>query len=734
MDLIVGTSLSVIDALLPIVILRTCQEKCDAFPTDSELEDSSESRQVAARIIARLRQGSSTFWPVLRNASLLSSFFTLALVFVTGEASHVHRDSYVLDMTCVKQLFFFSGVLNGTLLVTMSLLVMATSPVMPSFLTAFSNAIQIGVFCKSNLVVYNWLGLAGCWFFSVCFVLAQLYSQWRGEKKAIEIAPARNGWSILRTITVILVLCVSISGIARISWDHTKAPALGEPECQMRESLNAELRPAQDFKFNSTVNDAYLGSRPDVDTVADLQMILERCIEVEGGLGVDDVINCAKFLAQESDKYLSLPSEGERASERTPQDTALDNGSQKSMLTHYVKPSEAEPASKTSMGTCPGPIFPFHVYWTGPATWRLELFVKAYLTTQNLPCSRLYIWLDADVDSSAVDRMLCDDPIFRRFLPLVSRGDIQLKSWNLPSRIPIPKSTVPDAQTFHPHLHGQNLEMPLADNIIQDGTGKWLLLDPSLAHFTPVQISDAVRFVVLHLHGGVYLDMDVMLLRDLRPLLLQPHSFAEQWVERCPRPDFNTAVISVPANSSLSTYLLRGAVRMGMNFHPKVIGRMMLGDGRIEELAMLQNAVFDPLVTDLRRKGTENCTVPCHKNFEQVFRAEVDEPEKEWSAFEGAEGEGAVVERTMDKFFRGSFAYHIHNQVSLLCFSSPFSSIERYTDNHPQWQKFPEPTSWMDVITASQDGFFEGSRANVYGEKWEGPVISEYDRDTWPGF
>ena len=51
-----------------------------------------------------------------------------------------------------------------------------------------------------------------------------------------------------------------------------------------------------------------------------------------------------------------------------------------------------------------------------------------------------------------------------------------------------------------------------------------------------------------------------------------------------------------------------------------------------------------------------------------------------------------------------------------------------------QWQKFPEKTSWMDVITSAQDGYFEGSRTNVYGERWEGPRILEYDRANWPGF
>ena len=664
-DLILGVSLSVFDALLPVLILRTCQEKCDAFPPDVDGEDSNESRHVAASNVLRLRQG-STFWPTLRHASLLSIIFLIPLVFLTGEARHIYTNSYVLDMACVKQLFFFSGILNGTLLVVMSLTVMATSPVTTSFISAFGNAIQVAVFCKYSLVVYNYLGLAGCWFFSGGFLLAQIFAQWRGEDRAYEAAPARNSYSVIRAVTIILVLCISISGIGEITWKYNKAPAPPAPSCQMRESLMTEITPPKSYNFTSNARDDYLGTRPDVDTVADLSLILDQCMEVAEGLGVDDVINCLQFLTHNNDDYLSLPAagKGERASERSPSDTSLDSDNkQKGMLAHYVKPSEAEPASKNSIGTCPGPVFPFHVYWTGPATWRLELFVKAYLYTQNIPCSRLWLWLETDVDSQAVNRMLCDDPIFRRFLPLVDRGDIVVKAWNFPKRIPLPQDSVDDPTVFHPHLRGKNLEMSIADNIVQDSTGKWLIVDPSLAHYTSVQVSDFVRFVVLHLHGGVYLDMDVMLRRDLRPLLLQPQSFAEQWVERCPVPDYNTAVISVPANSSLSTYLVRGGVRMGMNFHPKVIGRMMWHDDRIEELAMLQNAVFDPLVTDLRRKGTKHCTVPCHKNFEQVFRAEVEEPELEWSAYRGEN-----TERTMDKFFRGSFAYHIHNQVSIFLF------------------------------------------------------------------
>ena len=53
------------------------------------------------------------------------------------------------------------------------------------------------------------------------------------------------------------------------------------------------------------------------------------------------------------------------------------------------------------------------------------------------------------------------------------------------------------------------------------------------------------------------------------------------------------------------------------------------------------------------------------------------------------------------------------------------------TDGMRQWNKFPEPHSWMDVITQAQDGFFAGTRTNPYGELWGGPSLEGFDRDDW---
>ena len=112
-------------------------------------------------------------------------------------------------------------------------------------------------------------------------------------------------------------------------------------------------------------------------------------------------------------------------------------------------------------------------------------------------------------------------------------------------------------------------------------------------------MSDTARFTILLLHGCLWCDMDIVLLRDMRPLTV-PHpvhgklAFGEQCVERAHIADYNSAVISTAANSSFSSFSLKAGVCMGMNFCPKVLGRMTWKEGRLKEFQMLDNTAFDP--------------------------------------------------------------------------------------------------------------------------------------------
>ena len=466
--------------------------------------------------------------------------------------------------------------------------------------------------------------------------------------------------------------------------------------------------------------DDYMGKRPPVDTVANLTLLVEEC---RGSYEIIEkmpyVYDCLQYLQHGESEYYYTPPAGERASEQPPKHSEyLNSDGHNNTLSKY--PSY-KPASMHSVGLCNGPIVPYHVYWTGPATWRVELFIKSHLYTQNLPCVRLWLWLDSDRNPDAVEQMLHHDPLFAKFLPFVERGDIVLKAWKFPSRIPLPKGDNTDGVGYYktPGKPNADNEVLVADGLIRDANDQeWLVLTERQMTFLPVAVSDAVRFVVLHIHGGAYFDMDVIMLRDLRPLLIgEEHSFAERWGGHPSPGDYNTAIMSLTANSSLSSYLLRGGVRMGLNFHPRIIGVMAVKDHRNREFHMLETAAFDPIWTEFNWDRLGRCTVPCIHDYGQVFKSRNAFPlHDEWESFDpeppkpksesthhfwdlsrrsiedlevkvaGKNDEVEVLDRdvlseaeykieedrypptnrTLENFFRGAWTYHVHNQVGSL--------------------------------------------------------------------
>lgn len=680
--LLQGASLSISDALFPIVLLNAYDGRFQRRTGQDNIPDEDGKRFDSPSLLLRIQQGSSNFWSMLRHISLLSTALLLAYVFASGELRSIQENCYVLDVGILRWLLAAGGILNGTVLILMALLAMAASPVTATFLAAPMNAFQLAIFMYTGFNQYRWIGLSVCWAFSLAFTFFPTK-----ESTSNSTAATRKSYSFARNAIITVVLCGALYSINGLGQGSSASPDIDAPICQYNSSVEIKTPWPKALNYTSAMRDDYLGTRPHVDTIANLTFLVEQCREIEDGGGVDDVINCLSILEHAEKEYFSIPKKSLNARASEP-DAEVEHyvhaiAEDGSLAKHHAPFTAGTSQPKSSFGTCAGPVIPFHVYWTGPATWRVELFIKAYLYTQNLPCSRLWLWLDSDLDATAVEKMLCRDPIFQRFRPLVARGDIVLKSWTFPDRVPLARespetasSSTPDQR---PGMVTETGETVLANGIVEDANGQqWLNLKSPHASLAPVQVSDAVRFIVLHLHGGVYCDMDVLLLRDMRPLLLPdpgsgPRAFAEQWVERCAPYDYNTAVISLPAHSSLSSYLLRGGVRMGTNFHPRVVGRMLWSDGLGGRVRMLHNAVFDPLVTNLRREGTRACTVPCHKNFQSAFMEEVEEGVHEWSNYRGVVGdEGAGGNRSLANFFRGAWAYHVHNQV---CVSIPFLSF-----------------------------------------------------------
>ncbi|CCU75848.1 RNA binding predicted protein [Blumeria hordei DH14] len=550
----------------------------------------------------------------------------------------------------------------------------------------------------------------------------------------------------------------SIPGIEQLAADNPKHSNDALPNQVQLDKIIINANWFNRPESSVVIRDDFMGRRPHVDTVANITKLVHECRgSYENIERMPYVYDCLKYLQTGEKEYFYLPPSGERASEQPPsQAEYLNSDGQDNTLPHYPPYREV---TKESIGQCNGPIIPYHVYWTGPASWRVELFIKSYLYTQNIPCSRLWIWLDGDRDPESVDKMLHHDPIFSKFISFVKRGDIILKTWRFPPRIPLPHGDNTDGAGYYKTPGKPNLmnETTVAEGLIRDANNQeWLVLTEKQMTFLPVAVSDAVRFVVLHIYGGAYFDMDVIMLRDMRPLLIaEDHGFAERWGGHASPGDYNTAIMSLSANSSLSSYLLRGGVRMGLNFHPRVIGVMAVKDRRNHELHMLETAFFDPIWTEFNWGRLGPCTVPCFHDYGQIFKGgKTAFPLKdEWEAFTGEQlksvrnkekdnwktsdygGLGMskipveedlpvidksalekakyIIEqdpyppsnRTLENFFRGAWTYHVHNQ----------------------WTRKPEPSSWLNVLQRAQDGFFLHDRKNPYGEKWTGPELTEYE-------
>ncbi|KAF1976898.1 hypothetical protein BU23DRAFT_14772 [Bimuria novae-zelandiae CBS 107.79] len=528
--------------------------------------------------------------------------------------------------------------------------------------------------------------------------------------------------------------------------------------------------------------DDFMGPRPHVDTEADLHMLVEECRGTYNGIEkMRNVFDCLQFFANDEKRYYSLPEEANRASAQDPRKAEYaDADGHGRMLSKYVPVDEARPANGSDIGTCPGPIVPFHVYWTGPATWRVEVFIKSYLYTQNLACSRLWLWLDSDRNPHAVEDMMTKDALFARFLPFVERGDVLLKAWKFPSRIPLPKDeNNKNGYGYYstPGKPNSKGEKAVAENIVEDKDGQqWLVLTPKQMTFLPVAVSDAVRFVVLHIHGGAYFDMDVLMLRDMRPLLLpKEHAFAERWAAHPHPGDYNTAIMSLTANSSISAYMLYGGIRMGLNFHPRVLGRMAWKENRDQEFLMLETAAFDPIWTEFNWDREGRCTVPCLRDYGAAFKGKDGAIKDEWESYDGPQLETIDLQEAQSKELRKrgreddenvpasasapisksehveSFQATLDEEVELrhagvvanyILAEDKFPPNNRTLENffrgawtyhiHNQWLKHPEPSSWLSVLEHSHDGFFAGERTNPYGEKWTGPSLMPYN--YWPEF
>jgi len=283
------------------------------------------------------------------------------------------------------------------------------------------------------------------------------------------------------------------------------------------------------------------------------------------------------------------------------------------------------------------------------------MMIKSFMFTQPLQCSKLYVWLDDTTMS------LEENPHARPFL-LFSPKFIEFKNWDT--------------------------EEQLNNDPIYEG---WQFTYKNKRR--SVSFSDMVRFVVLQRYGGIYVDADVLLLRDLRPFYQTDFEFSYQWSYK---EDYNTAILRLRANSTTTRMAIEGAMKNRMKFHPFSIKKYFTNvenptkDDVNPYLYMLPVVLFDPLWLKRDSKQQNSILTPNIRAWYDVFN-----PELSLNEFINVDPEDATPHlRKVDGFFPGAFTYHWHNN----------------------WRTKILPTSWMGILQSAYDEFLSGQQPNIYNE------------------
>lgn len=128
------------------------------------------------------------------------------------------------------------------------------------------------------------------------------------------------------------------------------------------------------------------------------------------------------------------------------------------------------------------------VYWIGDnVNYKHSVVLKSFLATQNLKNATLKIYSDIDLSNKEI------------FKPYVEFPNIEFHIFDIESEI---KNTVYQERFKYCE-------------------------DIKLHRFNPAYESDFFRILMLYKYGGFYIDFDVILLRDLSPLLM--YDFVYQW-------------------------------------------------------------------------------------------------------------------------------------------------------------------------------------------------------------
>ncbi|KAG0055703.1 hypothetical protein BGZ83_007711 [Gryganskiella cystojenkinii] len=211
----------------------------------------------------------------------------------------------------------------------------------------------------------------------------------------------------------------------------------------------------------------------------------------------------------------------------------------------------------------------FHVFWRGPITDKLSLNAHAFLFTQPLDRSRLHLW----IDSADLPGGVPEDYLQNEFAaPLVQEPlnrHIFIHPWDQAAELA--------------YSYGSEGAAPFAADHNRNNGPESQAARPTeipTEEVKPVALSDEARFLILNRNGGVYLDADVVLLRDMTPFYDSEIEFAYEWSNTRM---YNTAILRLLPGSSVARRILDGAKAREIEIMEKKRLEAMLRQQELDE-------------------------------------------------------------------------------------------------------------------------------------------------------
>ncbi|KAI0800975.1 hypothetical protein C8Q74DRAFT_458665 [Fomes fomentarius] len=505
--------------------------------------------------------------------------------------------------------------------------------------------------------------------------------------------------------------------------------------------------------------------RPILGSIADLDRILEHCDYDTGkyirdcheylrlGAGLDNAARLRREHVEDL-RYIYVPDAGTQSVSRSQiiphansNFTIKDSNDWQLTLStpnHHVR-DISSPCHEDDPRI-------FHMFWAGEFTDKPYMAILAFLFTQNhglhldsAPLEsdncrpQLWLWLshvstDATSNPAAQDDLIAElrqNPWASPFLHPRFRGLVQFRLWNTTEQLDsIPELKDDWRALGHDLLRSEGKSPPKGKGettgipISLDGTAK---VTHQSYNKVPVVLSDLARFVLCHRFGGVYLDVDMLFLRDWEELWGWSGSFSYRWSHEH---RYNTAVLRLRRGSALGTFLIRTALVNGLDFHPTTVTRYLKDAHMTELLYRIPDALFDPgWQTCDYIKGWFGTTYlqrdrppqPYFTDFDQFFNTP-----------DVMSGMPSVI--GFDGFFRGAFLYHYHNE-----WWKPFDRARYWPDLGPRFAEAERmgraaianqsaafvsgllprdkrDLDWATVMKRTFEAYMRGERPNMYGE------------------